>query len=61
LFPTKVELQQLIKYYDVDGDGNVGYEEFLSGLKDSLNARKQAMVDRAFSILDKNGSGSIQA
>jgi hypothetical protein len=25
---------------DVDGDGNVGYEEFLSGLKDSLNARK---------------------
>jgi Ca2+-binding EF-hand superfamily protein len=51
----------LIKYYDVDGDGNVGYEEFLSGLKDALNARKQAMVDRAFSILDKNGSGSIQA
>ena len=61
MFPTKVELQQLIKYYDVDGDGNVGYEEFLSGLKDALNARKQAMVDRAFSILDKNGSGSIQA
>jgi calcyphosin len=61
LFPTKVELQQLIKYYDVDGDGNVGYEEFLSGLKDSLNARKQAMVDRAFSMLDKNGSGCIQA
>ena len=51
----------MIKYYDVDGDGNVGYEEFLSGLKDSLNARKQAMVDRAFAILDKNGSGCIQA
>jgi Ca2+-binding EF-hand superfamily protein len=57
LFPTKVELQQLIKYYDVDGDGNVGYEEFLNGLRDPLNPRKQAMVDRAFSILDKNGSG----
>jgi Ca2+-binding EF-hand superfamily protein len=52
-----VELQQLIKYYDVDGDGNVGYEEFLNGLRDPLNPRKQAMVDRAFSILDKNGSG----
>ena len=61
MFPTKVELQQLIKYYDVDGDGNIGYEEFLSGLRDPLNARKQAIVDRAFSLLDKNGCGEINA
>jgi len=33
LFPKKVELQALMKYYDVDGDGNVSYEEFLSGLR----------------------------
>ena len=38
---TKAKFQAaLIKYYDVDGDGNVGYEEFLSGLRDSLNPRK---------------------
>ena len=61
LFPSKVELQQLIKYYDVDGDGNVGYEEFLNGLRDPLTQRKQAIVDRAFATLDKKGSGSISA
>ena len=33
LFPKKVELQALLKYYDVDGDGNVSYEEFLRGLR----------------------------
>lgn len=33
LFPKKVELQALMKYYDVDGDGNVSYEEFIRGLR----------------------------
>jgi len=33
LFPKKVELQALIKYYDVDGDGSVSYEEFIRGLR----------------------------
>jgi hypothetical protein len=33
LFPKKVELQALMKYYDVDGDGNISYEEFLRGLR----------------------------
>lgn len=51
----------MIKYYDVDGDGNVGYEEFLNGLRDPLTQRKQAIVDRAFATLDKKGSGSISA
>ena len=36
VFPSKVELQALMKYYDVDGDGNISYEEFLSGLRDDL-------------------------
>lgn len=33
LFPKKVELQALMKYYDVDGDGNITYNEFLRGLR----------------------------
>jgi Ca2+-binding EF-hand superfamily protein len=33
LFPKKVELQALHKYYDIDRDGNVSYEEFISGLR----------------------------
>ena len=33
IFPKKVELQALVKYYDVDGDGNICYEEFIRGLR----------------------------
>ena len=33
LFPKKVELQALMKHYDMDGDGNITYEEFLRGLR----------------------------
>jgi Ca2+-binding EF-hand superfamily protein len=44
LFPKKVELQALMKYYDVDGDGNVSYEEFLRGLRDELTERRKKMV-----------------
>lgn len=48
-----------MKYYDIDGDGNIGYEEFLRGMRDPLTARKKDMVDRAFALLDKDGSGVI--
>jgi Ca2+-binding EF-hand superfamily protein len=48
-----------MKFYDVDGDGNIGYEEFLRGLREELTERRQAMVERAFSILDKDGSGQV--
>lgn len=33
LFPKKVELQALFKYYDIDGSGNVSFEEFMQGLR----------------------------
>jgi len=46
-----------MKYYDIDGDGNVNYEEFLRGLRDDLTPRRAAMVAKAFDILDVNGSG----
>jgi Ca2+-binding EF-hand superfamily protein len=32
-----VEAQALLKFYDVDGDGNITYEEFIRGLRDPLN------------------------
>ena len=52
-----MELQALMKFYDVDNDGNISYEEFISGLRDELTERRAAMVNKAFCVLDKDGSG----
>ena len=48
-----------MKAYDIDGDGNIGYEEFLRGLRDELSERKLAMVERTFATMDQNGNGFI--
>ncbi|CDW86450.1 ef hand family protein [Stylonychia lemnae] len=54
LFPKKVELQALMKYYDIDGDGNISYEEFIRGLRDELTQRRKNMVQKAFNMLDRD-------
>lgn len=59
IFLKKVELQALMKFYDVDHDGNISYDEFLSGLKEDLTDRRLNMVKKAFYMLDKDGSGKI--
>ena len=48
-----------MKYYDIDGDGNITYEEFLRGMRDELSQRRKDMVMRAFNLLDKDGSGIV--
>ena len=59
LFPTKVELQTLFKFYDVDGDGNISYDEFLRGLREPMNAARTDAVMMAFALLDRTGAGKI--
>ena len=48
-----------MKFYDLDGDGNITYDEFLSGLRDPLNDRRLNMVKKAFAMLDRSGNGTI--
>jgi len=59
LFPKKVELQALMKYYDINGDGKISFEEFLNGLRDDLSERRKGMVMKAFHMLDKDNLGQI--
>ena len=59
IFPKKVELQALMKFYDVDGDGNISYDQFVSELKDELSERRLNMVKKAFAMLDRDQSGKI--
>jgi Ca2+-binding EF-hand superfamily protein len=59
IFPKKVELQALVKFYDIDGDGHISYDEFMNGLQDDLSERRLRMVKKAFQMLDKDGSGQV--
>jgi Ca2+-binding EF-hand superfamily protein len=48
-----------MKYYDINGDGSVCYEEFLNGLRDELTPRRKNMTLKAFAMMDKSGEGTI--
>jgi Ca2+-binding EF-hand superfamily protein len=57
LFLKIVEIQALMKFYDVDGDGNISYDEFVRGLREPLSERRLKMVQKAFTQMDRDGSG----
>ena len=61
IFPTKIDLQALLSYYDLDGDGNITYEEFLRGLREPLSERRKALIEKIFGLMDKDKSGKITA
>jgi len=48
-----------MKYYDLNKDGSISYEEFLTGLRDEMNERRRNMVMKAFASLDRDQSGVI--
>jgi hypothetical protein len=49
LFPKQVDLKSLHRYYDVDGDGSVSYNEFVRALTDDkLSERKAVVVANAW-------------
>ena len=48
-----------MKFYDVDGDGNITYEEFIRGLRDPLSERRKNMVNKAFALIDRDNSDQI--
>lgn len=52
-------MQALLKFYDIDGDGQVSYEEFLRGLRDEMTPRRAKMVEKIFKALDRDASGFI--
>jgi len=58
---SRQEADQLMGLFDTNGDGYVNFDEFLVGIRGQLNAKRQAMVDKAFLKFDADGSGEITA
>ena len=44
-----------MKFYDVDGDGNISYDEFVRGLREPMNERRRKIIEKAFKQLDRDG------
>ncbi len=48
-----------MKYYDFNQDGGVSYEEFVSGLREPLTARRKNMLNKVWHSLDPEGRGYV--
>lgn len=70
--PTSEEIQQIIKEFDDDHDGQISFEEFLNlmrrpGLGEAVTghpspegrSHEDVELLHAFSVFDKDGSGKI--
>jgi Ca2+-binding EF-hand superfamily protein len=57
----KEELEILFNHFDVDGSGSIDFEEFMSGVRDSLSDHRLDLVEKCYEFLDNEGYGSIDA
>jgi Ca2+-binding EF-hand superfamily protein len=55
------EMRMLFDHFDTDHGGSVNFEEFIQGVRDPLTPRRQALVLQAFTVIDKDGSGVVDA
>ena len=58
---SKEETDVLLAYLDTNGDGNVNYDNFLKGIRGSMNAARTGVVEVAFAKFDTEGQHSIKA
>ncbi len=54
------EASVLFKAFDSNNSGDIDYEEFLRGIVGEMNDFRKNLVKKAFSILDKDRSGTLE-
>jgi len=56
---SESELVKLFKRFDYSNEGSISYSNFIRVITGSLNARRRRLVNMAFDVLDKDGSGLV--
>lgn len=59
IFLKKPEISAVFRTLDRSGDGSIDYDEFLRAIKGDLSERRRNMVNKAFDIMDRDGSGVL--
>ncbi|ETW00874.1 hypothetical protein H310_07394 [Aphanomyces invadans] len=55
-----VDARILFNYFDVDHNGTLEIQEFVTGLRGPMNARRLGFVREAFARMDKDGNGVLE-
>ena len=50
---------QVLGVFDVNKDGSISFDEFLRGIRGSINKRRRGIISQAFDVLDKDRSGEV--
>ena len=58
---SKEETESLLASLDTNGDGNVNYDNFLTGIRGEMNQTRGDVVQAAFIKFDTESRGSIKA
>lgn len=46
IFPKMQDLSAMLAFFDKNGDGVIGYEEFIGALREPLSTRKNILVEK---------------
>jgi len=56
---SEENIPTLFSAFDTNRDGTLNIDEFLMAIRGELNPQRIALVEKAFSIIDKDGSGFL--
>jgi len=56
---TENQVVVLFRRFDLKGAGTIRIDDFLRVISGSLTRRRRKLVDMAFDVLDKDGSGEV--
>ena len=51
---------ELFRLFDLNGDGNISYDEFLRMVIGDMNQKRKQLVKKAFQKIDRNGNGIVE-
>jgi Ca2+-binding EF-hand superfamily protein len=57
---TQEEGGRLFSLFDLNGDGNISYDELLRGVVGEMNQNRKNLAKKAFNKLDRNQNGFVE-